>query len=254
MRRYIDDYIAPAKKYFMPKSTVLDVGCGHGYLTVDIAAHAGRVVGIDINKKRLDTAQEFTKAEGSIVEYIHADSRKLPFADNTFDVVFSQWMLEWMADPEKAIAEMHRVARPGGVVIVHIGWWPGISFDPPCPTIEHIHQRCAFLSVPNMIMPVELLAMLKEAGLIDSLVIHNPSPISSIYPSSGEHYVEELRRLSLMIDTRKLVDPAQIVGKLHSARLITEADVIQAALELSEWEDNKGSVNKTFLLGIGVKP
>jgi arsenite methyltransferase len=108
---------------------VLDVGCGRGLLTVG-AAHrlsSGRVVGVDIwqpgaiSGNRADSVLENARIEGvnGRVEVKEGDARKLPFSDQTFDVVVSNFVVHDVkarSDRETMMREIARVLKPGGRV------------------------------------------------------------------------------------------------------------------------------------------
>lgn len=110
---------------------VLDIGCGRGLLLVAAARRlsSGRAVGIDIwqSADQSANAPEHTRANARIegvgdrVEVQTADMRALPFADAAFDVVLSHWVVHNLAaeaDRDLALAEMARVLRPGGAIIL----------------------------------------------------------------------------------------------------------------------------------------
>jgi arsenite methyltransferase len=108
---------------------VLDVGCGRGLLTVGAASRlsSGKVVGVDVwNRKALSGNQgesvlQNAKIEGvsDRVEIKEGDARELPFPDETFDVVISNFVVHELsnrAEREKMMREMARVLKPGGRV------------------------------------------------------------------------------------------------------------------------------------------
>ena len=110
---------------------VLDVGCGRGLMLVGAALrlNTGRAVGIDVwnaadqssngPQGAIDNARVAGVADK--IEVQTADMRTLPFGDRTFHVVVSHWVvhnLESQADRDKALAEMTRVLRPGGYLIL----------------------------------------------------------------------------------------------------------------------------------------
>ena len=110
---------------------VLDVGCGRGLLLVAAARRvpAGRAVGIDLwqsadqsgNRPEATLANAQAEGVAGRVEVRTGDARQLPFADESFDVVVSHWVVHNMYDPAdraKALAEMHRVLKPGGHVLI----------------------------------------------------------------------------------------------------------------------------------------
>jgi arsenite methyltransferase len=110
---------------------VLDVGCGHGLMLIGAAKRltSGHAVGIDVWSQRdqKDNSAEATKENACIegvadrVEIRDADARELPFADDSFDVVLSSFVIHNIsgsAEREKAIREMARVLKPGGCLAI----------------------------------------------------------------------------------------------------------------------------------------
>ena len=92
------------------RRSVLDLGCGFGIVTQELAAQAkGRVVALDHNYAALRTAPAALRASGPAC----GDSTALPFADASFDLVFSQLALLWMP-LESTLAEIRRVMQVGG--------------------------------------------------------------------------------------------------------------------------------------------
>ena len=99
-----------------PDEKILDVGCGTGIFTQDVLDYGTTVIGIDRSLPMLEKALVRTcKANFS---GICGDMCALPFPDNSFDRVFSMTAIEFVADGEKAVAELHRVTRKGGCIVV----------------------------------------------------------------------------------------------------------------------------------------
>jgi SAM-dependent methyltransferase len=126
MLRTLVDLAAPA-----PASRVLDVGCGTGALARLLAARLGpaaRIDAVDVNPFLLGEAAELAAAFAARIRFAPGSATALPFADGTFDCVFSVTVLE-ECDADRAIAEMTRVARPGGRIAVAVRaidlpqWW-----------------------------------------------------------------------------------------------------------------------------------
>ena len=92
-------------------SSVLDVGCGEGVLTVQWAERLGdgRVVGIDLEDAKLRA--EWTKRERPNLEFRAEEATRLSFADDEFDLAAAIEVLEHVPEPEATLAEMARVAR-----------------------------------------------------------------------------------------------------------------------------------------------
>jgi ubiquinone/menaquinone biosynthesis C-methylase UbiE len=95
---------------------VLDVGCGTGSLTFALAetANLAAITGIDLTPGFLDFAR--ARNADPRIAFEHGDARELPFADNAFDRAFAMLVLHFLPDAARAVAEMHRVVRPGGTV------------------------------------------------------------------------------------------------------------------------------------------
>ncbi len=98
-----------------PGESILDVGCGTGVFTLNILACGPRLAGLDISIPMLKQA-EF-KTAGYPFRGVVGDMSFLPFADECFDRVVSMTALEFIADGRKAVADLFRVTRKGGVVV-----------------------------------------------------------------------------------------------------------------------------------------
>jgi ubiquinone/menaquinone biosynthesis C-methylase UbiE len=99
---------------------VLDVGCGTGYTTEGVLRleSVGEVVGIDQNHKQLQRAKQNLNKEKRRFSLSRGEVENLPFMDESFDAVVSVGAIEYFPDPEKALKEMARVVKQGGIVIV----------------------------------------------------------------------------------------------------------------------------------------
>jgi len=105
-----------------PGETVLEVGCGTGVLTRWLARRtsgAHRITGIDINRYLLQEAGALTRREGleGAIDFREGDAESLPFPDNSCDVAMSVTVIE-ETDADRMLAEMVRVAKPGGRVAI----------------------------------------------------------------------------------------------------------------------------------------
>ena len=99
-----------------PEERILDVGCGTGVFTLNILASGPQVTGLDISIPMLKRAGH--KTAGYPFRAVAGDMSFLPFADECFNKVVSMTALEFIADGRAAVADLFRVTRKGGVVVV----------------------------------------------------------------------------------------------------------------------------------------
>jgi SAM-dependent methyltransferase len=128
---------------------VLDVGCGPGTITVDLAARVpeGKVVGIDAAGDVLAAARQEADRRGQRnVLFEVGDAYRLAFDDGTFDAVHAHQVLQHLSDPVGALAEMRRVCRPGGVAAARDGDYGGMLWFPEDPELAEwraLYQQVA---------------------------------------------------------------------------------------------------------------
>jgi SAM-dependent methyltransferase len=117
-----------------PGLTVLDVGSGPGYTTMELAARvgtSGRVTGVDINAEFVEAAAGRSREKGLNVRFVQSEFPPLPFPDGAFDRVFCKNVLEYVDSASATIAEMARVATRGGVVVAIDSDWDMLALDLP---------------------------------------------------------------------------------------------------------------------------
>jgi SAM-dependent methyltransferase len=114
--RFVADLGAPVLELLAPQpgERILDVGCGDGALTVQIAERGARVVGVDTAPSLLAAAT----ARG--IDARCVDARELPFIGE-FDAVFSNAALHWVPEPARVIDGVYRALRPGGRFVAEFG-------------------------------------------------------------------------------------------------------------------------------------
>jgi ubiquinone/menaquinone biosynthesis C-methylase UbiE len=104
----------------LPGKDVLEVGCGSG-IAVQLFAEAGAAVtAVDLTPWAVGTTRarlEAFELEGEVLE---ADGERLPFADSSFDLVFSWGVIHHSTDMDRALAELVRVCKPGGRVVIMV--------------------------------------------------------------------------------------------------------------------------------------
>ena len=118
---------------------LLDVGCGPGNITADLAqlVPGGSVTGIDRSAEVVARAQvEFASHAGGNLRFEQGDVYRLRFPDDQFDVVFAHQVLQHLTRPIEAIREMRRVTKPGGVVAVRDADFGAFVWAPDDPTLD----------------------------------------------------------------------------------------------------------------------
>ncbi|WP_165984929.1 class I SAM-dependent methyltransferase [Streptomyces sp. YIM 98790] len=123
-----------------PGLSLLDVGCGPGTLTADLArlVAPGPVTALDAAGAVLDTARAEAAARGlDNVRFVTGDALALDLPDDSFDVVHAHQVLQHLADPVAALRELRRVCRPGGTVAVRDGDYAGMHWYPTSSGMDH---------------------------------------------------------------------------------------------------------------------
>jgi SAM-dependent methyltransferase len=137
--RTVDNSAAYLTAHLTPGTDVLDVGCGPGTITIDIAARVapGHVVGLDAASDAVDAARAAAEAGGvTNVDLAVGDVYALEHEDDAFDVVHAHQVLQHVSDPVAALREMRRVCRPGGVVAARDCVYRAMSWHPADPTLD----------------------------------------------------------------------------------------------------------------------
>lgn len=102
-----------------PGAEVLSVGCGPGVILNEVSElHPSvRATGIDISADRVQEAIQKNR-ENLRLKFVRGDAQAMPFPSDSFDLVYSRMLLQYLREKEKAVAEMARVCRPGGLVLL----------------------------------------------------------------------------------------------------------------------------------------
>lgn len=125
---------------------LLDIGCGSGNTALAAARRRAYVSAVDPVPKLLETARQRAAAEFAEIDFQEAVAEKLPFPDESFDVVLSTFGLIFSTDPEAAVAEAARVLRSDGV-FVFTAWSEGGMIDQLFRICEEVRPDIAMLPV-----------------------------------------------------------------------------------------------------------
>lgn len=136
-RRTVADSAAFLIPYLDEGARLVDVGCGPGSITLDLAEYVGEVVGVDAEGDRLESAEAARRSRGADnASFVLANAYTLPFADASFDVAFAHQVLQHLADPVGGLREAARVVRPGGIVAARDADYGTMVHDPHDPRLD----------------------------------------------------------------------------------------------------------------------
>jgi ubiquinone/menaquinone biosynthesis C-methylase UbiE len=98
---------------------VLEIAPGPGYFCMELARLGNyKITGLDISKSFVEIARQNAAEAGLKIDFREGNASAMPFEDNTFDFTFCQAAFKNFSEPVKAIGEMYRVLRPGGVSVI----------------------------------------------------------------------------------------------------------------------------------------
>lgn len=161
-------YLLP---HLRPGLTVLDVGCGPGTITEDLAAIVGpdgHVLGVDSEPEVVQAARESGRQPNARYE-VH-DALRLDLPDASYDVVHAHQVLQHLQDPAAALREMARVTRPGGLVAVRDADYAAMTYHPASAGLERWRDTYRALARAGGAEPDagrRLLAWSRAAGLAE---------------------------------------------------------------------------------------
>lgn len=172
-RRTAQDSAGYLLPHLKPGMSVLDIGCGPGTITADLAARVtpGPVTGVDQSGDVLNVARaEAQDRNLSNVSFATADVQKLDFPDNAFDVVHAHQVLQHVPDPAGALREMRRVCAPGGIVAARDADYAGFIWFPRLPALDlwrDLYEQTARANGGEPDAGRRLLSWAQQAGFDD---------------------------------------------------------------------------------------
>jgi len=149
----------------------LDVGCGTGFLSLELAKRSHRVTGIDLAPAMLDMARQKAAEAGLDIRFETGDAEQAPFPAGSFDLVISRHVLWTLPHPEAAIDDWIRVLRPGARLVVIDGAQYDVASAPPRQ--ENARNSSEYAAIGGKLPfydgrpQSEIEALLRAKGLID---------------------------------------------------------------------------------------
>ncbi len=168
-------YLLPA---LAPGQDLLDLGCGPGTITVDLAGRVapGRVLGIDASPEVI--AQAAALSDGDRVRFEVGDLYALQLPDASFDVVHAHQVLQHLTDPVAALVEARRVLRRGGVLAVRDSDYAAFAWAPEDPLLDRWMDLYQAVTARN---GAEANAGRRLLGWVQAADFHDPVATSSTW-------------------------------------------------------------------------
>jgi ubiquinone/menaquinone biosynthesis C-methylase UbiE len=229
---------------------VLEAGCGTGAQTVFLAGNSPEadIVSVDISPASLEIAQQRVAAAGyRNVEFRGADLFELPFANFGFDDVFLCFVLEHLAEPERALKAVRRVLRPGGTITViegdHGSWYCHPQTEAASRTVRCLIEIQARMGGDSLIGR-QVYPLLVQAGFSEVRVI----PRMVYVDDSRPDLVEGFSRNTFIAMVRGVRDQAISLG-------LMDADQWDKGIaDLSRAAEPGGTFCYTFFRGTATMP
>jgi ubiquinone/menaquinone biosynthesis C-methylase UbiE len=208
---------------FRNGQTLLDLGCGPGFCTTELAYLAGdtgKVIGVDFAANYISFLRKQAELHELDIEIQHASFDDMQLAPNSLNGAFSRWALAWVSNPEEVIARVQKALKPGGRFVIQEYFdWSVFQTEPPMPQLKKAIGAC-------------YRSMKEQAGDIDV----------------GRHIPAMATRLGLkVVHTRviaKLTGPAELtwhwpysflniyLPKIAERGLLTKEEVVAALQDL----------------------
>lgn len=203
---------------------VLDVGCGPGSITAGIAERigSGRVTGVDLSESQVSLAARACAKRGlSNAQFRTASAYELPFADASFDALFSHALIEHLSEPLRAMREFFRVLKPGGVMGVVTPDWGGFLVGPSSPALMGAIDAFKALQTANggdVDVGHKLSQYAVDAGFVDV--------------TQRAHY-ENFEPVSIIVDL--LCAQLERAGQLTQVQALREWERVPHAMFAEAW-------------------
>jgi SAM-dependent methyltransferase len=178
-----------------PGLRVLDVGCGFGLETLRLArlvAPDGAVTGIDLSTDFIAEARRRAAAAGLAVDLVPGDAEALPFPDDAFDITRAERVLIYLDRPDRALAELVRVTRPGGrIAVIEPDFDTNTVNVPDAALVRAVLAHEADTAVVNARLVRDLSGELRGLGLTDiqiesRMVVFSPDLAAQYFGGIGE--------------------------------------------------------------------
>ena len=227
---------------------ILDLACGTGIAARKMASQigsTGKIVGLDCSANMLAVARNRAARENLIIDWQEGRAEKLPFPDCSFDLVCCQFALMFFTDRHAALAEMHRVLKKGGRLVLNV--WQSLDRHPFYQTLHNVIQNRLGMSGVEQIFALgdasELRKLFTEAGFqrveIESvsMTARFPNPdgylageidVDTAAIPSMQHLDEEARKAITAAISDEMREPLSHVIKEDHVVIPFHAHIVRA--------------------------
>jgi len=210
---------------------ILDCGCGVGSITLDLAelVAPGQVIGVDMDEGQLRIARANAKERVlTNVTFEQGDIYELRFELGTFDAALAHTLLYHLSDPVRALQELRRVLKPGGIAAISDDDFDTVTISPEHPFVKRlteIWKKVVLFNGGNPFYSRNLRGLMLEAGFART----------EGFAVAAEHYgkLEETRRMAGFI-SRQMSDP-MLVNLAVSQGWTTKAELDEMLAWIRDW-------------------
>ncbi|MSP12531.1 MAG: methyltransferase domain-containing protein [Chloroflexi bacterium] len=244
-RRHLDTTCPPLKSYLYPGARVLDMGCGPGAMTLEVAGlvYPGSVTGIDLQEMAVAYARRLAEAaQISNVSFAVGDAQHLDLADASFDLTYALNMVDYLPDPVQALREYKRVTVPGGRVVTTLANAEGRISYPAYPAWETYRKPNG--KERDNSLGRKFMALYSEAGFTDIKVEAYSPPEMCVYP--GAPLFESWYNVTKILMDPEGPDGANLKARIAAGSLSMEL-LLQAQRDLDAWYQHPHAFNASII-------
>ena len=131
---------------FTAGQTILDLGCGPGFSTKELAyivGQSGKVIGIDKSENYIKFLSDTKQLHGVNIEAIHSDFDDMQLTPNSLDGIYCRWALAWISNPQEVLTKAYNALKPGGKMVIHEYFdWSTHQTEPSLPALSKAISMC----------------------------------------------------------------------------------------------------------------
>lgn len=131
---------------FRPGQTLLDLGCGPGFCTTELAyivGATGKVIGVDLSPNYVSALRQQAELHALPIELRTCSFDEMELAENSLDGMFCRWALAWVPNPDEVLLKVKNALKPGGRMVIQEYFdWTTFQSEPPLPQLKKGIAAC----------------------------------------------------------------------------------------------------------------